>query len=200
MNTRINICLLVIILVLVIIILVKQEREGFRGGGFAMRGGGGGGGMRAFGGASPPMGPRMGPAPMSPRMGPAPMGPPGPPGPPPPGPKPFPPGPFPRPARGYGGVGWASSGIPAYRYFNDYPLAYSYSYANELNLCNNGCCDFEQCRLGNGCKFTSNDIQYMGENPDSCIYHKKCVSANVDKLGINELEKKCAIQSRSNRI
>jgi hypothetical protein len=186
MNTRINICLLVIILVLVIIILIKQEREGFRGGGFAMRGGGGGG-MRAFS-------PRMGPAP----MGPAPMGPPGPPGPPHP-PGPFPPRPF-RPARGYGGVGWASAGIPAYRYFNDYPLAYSYSYANELNLCNNGCCDFEQCRLGNGCKFTSNDIKYMGENPDSCIYHKKCVSANVDKLDVNELEKKCAIKSRSNRI
>lgn len=170
MNSKINQFLLFIVLVLVIIIAVKSKTRSEE-----FRGGGGGG-MKGFSGGVP-------------------MGSPPPPGPKPPGP--FPPGP---PRRGYGGVGWASSGIPAYRYFTDYPLAYSYSYANELNLCNNGCCDFEQCRLGNGCKFTSNDIKYKGQNPDSCIYHKKCVSANVDNLDKNQLEEKCRKESKSNVI
>jgi hypothetical protein len=190
MKNGINFCLLIIILSLLICIVVKSKKEGFRGGGFAVHRGGSGG-MRAFGPSSmggpkpvSPGGPMGGPIPPS-AMPPSPMG---------------PRHPYPRPARGYGGVGWAQAGIPAYRYFNDYPLAYSYSYANDLRTCNNGCCDFNQCRLGNGCKFTSNDIKYMGDNPVSCIIHKYCVYKNVDKLDIAELEKKCAKQSNSNIV
>jgi hypothetical protein len=178
MKFRITPCLIIITVLLAFLILLLMSRndEGFKGGGggFAMRAGGsGGGGMRGFGG----------PGGGIPK--------PGPPGPPPP------PGRFPKYG---GGVGWASRGIPNYGYFRDYPLAYSTSYALELGPCINGCCDTEQCRLLNGCRYSSNDRKYVGENPDSCIAHKKCVSANLEKLPVDKLELSCAKTSNSKLI
>lgn len=196
MKFRITPCLIIItvLLAFLILLLMSRDDEGFRGGGggFAMRAGGGGGGsggggMRGFGGPG----------------GPPPPGPPGPPGPPPgpPGPPGPPPGSFPGRFPKYGGgVGWASRGIPNYGYFRDYPLAYSTSYALELGPCINGCCDTEQCRLLNGCRYSSNGRKYVGENPDSCIAHKKCVSANLEKLPVDKLELSCAKTSNSKLI
>lgn len=206
MKLRLIPCLLVIICLLsiLLLLLINNDWE-FFGGGFAMRGGGGGGGMRGFGGGGAPAMAR----PAGPMPGPRPGPPPGPPPPPPPGPPrpPGPPGPRPRPYprpgpwRGYGGVGWGGAGIPAYRYFADYPLAYSTSYALETQQCLNNCCDVRECQYGN-CKFTSNDKIYLGETPQSCIEHKKCVAdeENKKKLKVEELEAFCAEKSKSRLI